>query len=60
MKFSEKVDHLLRHYNYRRKRGAANNKSDGNFDMERYFGEVDSYIEAIIEGMDKFSLKGKG
>lgn len=60
MRLSEKVDNLLRQYNYRRKRGTTNNRTSKNFELEEYFGEVDSYIETIIEGIDNFLPKNKG
>lgn len=60
MRLSEKVDHLLRQYNYRRKRGNLNNSASKQYEMEDYFTEVDSYIDEIMNGIDKFYQRKKG
>lgn len=59
MRLSEKIDHMLRQYNYKRKRGYASSRPNNDFKMEEFLAEVDSYVDEIIEGIDKVLLKVK-
>lgn len=57
MRLSEKVDHLLRQYNYKRKRESTNNRASNSFEIEEYFSQVDSYIDEVMEEINKFLPK---
>ena len=59
MKFSEKIDHLLRQYNYKRRRGSSANQSANHIELEEYLGQVDSYVSELMEEVDKFFIKIK-
>lgn len=59
MRLSERIDHILRQYNYKRKRGYGNNRSTNNFKMEEFLDEVDSCVGEVIQEIDKILLKGK-
>lgn len=59
MKFSEKLDHILRQYSYKRKRGYSRYKKNNDFDVEEYLDEINSYIDEIIEEIDRFIPKSK-
>ena len=56
MRLSEKVDHLLRQYNYKRKR-ESNNRASNSFQIEEYFSQVDAYIDEVMEEFNKFLPK---
>ena len=53
MKLSEKLDHMLRQYNYKRQRGYANNKGVNSFKTGEFLEEVDSYIEEVAKEIEK-------
>ena len=49
MRLSEKLDHMLRQYNYRRTRASNFNKNNNSLNVEEYLGEVDVYISEVIK-----------
>lgn len=59
MKLSEKLDNMLKQYNYKRQRGYANNKAGSSFKMGEFLAEIDSYIEEVAQEIDKILPKDK-
>lgn len=57
MRLSEKLDHILRQYNYKRTRGKNHSKKTNQFNVEGYLAEVDAYIDEVIKGLDEFLPK---
>ncbi len=58
MRISEKLDHLLRQYNYKRRRGSSSStRSSNNLDLEEYLAQLDSYIDGAMQQIDKFLPK---
>lgn len=47
MRLSEKIDHLLRQYSYRKKRSNTHHKNKNYFDLEEYLEEINSYLEEV-------------
>lgn len=54
MRLSEKIDHILRQYNYRRKRNYDSNKSNKGFNVEEYLSQIDSYLNEVLDELDVF------
>ena len=59
MKLSEKLSHMFKQYNYRRKRASMNHKTSNKFEIEEFLAEVDLYIDEVIEDINNLLTKGK-
>ncbi|HHX62767.1 MAG TPA: hypothetical protein GX707_18950 [Epulopiscium sp.] len=59
MKISEKLDHMFRHYSYKKKRGFANHQTNNKFEIEAYLAEVSTYVDEVMEQIDSFLSKNK-
>lgn len=53
MKFYEKIDHMLRQYQYRRNRGSARDKNNSDFHVEEFLDEVDACVGEVMEGIER-------
>lgn len=59
MKLSEKLDHMLRQYNYKKQRAYANNKGSKVFKVTELLEDVDLYIEGLAKEIEKILPKDK-
>ena len=53
MKFYEKIDHMLRQYQYRRNRSSARDKNNNDFHVEEFLDEVDVCVGEVMEGIER-------
>ena len=57
MRLSERLDHILRQYSYRKKRGNTHHKNNKDYDLEQYLEEINSYIDEVIVEIHDFLPK---
>ena len=57
MRFYEKLDHMLRQYQYKRKRSATHCKNSADFDIEEFFDEIDTCVGEVMQEIERIIQK---